>query len=116
MGITAIVGLCLLTSLLIRVTRPPLEASMRYHGRTDLLQKEIVMGLRQAGAKVAITSSLGNGFPDLLVKYRGVLHLLEVKTKGNKLTDEETLFFSDWCDVTTVIYTLEDALRVIGVI
>lgn len=84
--------------------------------RKDTLQNEIVMGLRKAGAKVRVTSSLGNGFPDIIVKFRGVLHLFEIKSKGGKLTQDEVDFFSDWSDVTTVVYSLDDALRVIGAV
>ena len=84
--------------------------------RSDKLQIEIVKGLRDVGAKVAITSRMGEGFPDILVKFRGVLHLMEIKSKGGKLTQDEVNFFSDWCDVTTIVYSLDDALRIIGAI
>lgn len=89
---------------------------MRLRGRVDKLQSEIVLGLRMAGVKVAITSNIGNGFPDLLVKFRGTLYLMEIKSKGGKLTQDEKDFFSEWQDVTTVIYSLDDALKVVGAI
>lgn len=40
---------------------------MRKHGRTDANQTKVVNHLRKAGFSVAITSSIGNGFPDLVV-------------------------------------------------
>jgi hypothetical protein len=87
---------------------------MRLRGRVDKLQSEIVLGLRTAGVKVAITSNIGNGFPDLLVKFRGTLYLMEIKSKGGKLTQDERDFFDEWQDVTTVIYSLDDALKAVG--
>jgi Holliday junction resolvase len=89
---------------------------MRLRGKVDLNQREIVEALRKAGGKVAITSNLGGGFPDLLCKFRGTLYLLEVKSKGGRLTQEERDFFDDWQEVTTVVYTIEDALKAVGVI
>jgi hypothetical protein len=90
------------------------EKTMRIHGRTDKNQTEIVQALREAGVKVAITSDLGNGFPDALCKFRGVLYLLEIKSKGGRLTQEERDFFDDWQDVTTVVYSIEEAFRAVG--
>ena len=87
---------------------------MRLRGKVDLNQREIVEALRKVGGKVAITSNLGGGFPDLLCKFRGTLYLLEVKSKGGRLTQEERDFFDDWQEVTTVVYTIEDALKAVG--
>ncbi len=89
---------------------------MRSVHRKDTLQTEIVMGLRKAGAKVKITSALGEGFPDLICLFRGTLSLLEVKSKGGRLTQDEIDFYNDWQEVTTVVYNLDDALKVIGAI
>jgi len=87
---------------------------MRLRGRVDKAQNEIVIALRGVGAKVAITSNLGNGFPDLLVKFRGTLYLLEVKSKGGRLTEQEREFYDDWQEVTTVVYNSDEALRAVG--
>lgn len=40
---------------------------MKKFGRTDANQTKVVNHLRKAGFSVAITSSIGNGFPDLVV-------------------------------------------------
>lgn len=89
---------------------------MRKHGRIDKTQKEIVMTLRNAGAKVCILSDVGSGVPDLLVKFRGTLYLMEAKSKGGRLTQDERNFYDDWQDVTTIVYSSEDALKAIGAI
>ena len=53
--------------------------------KVDDNQKEIVQTFRDLGAKVAITSSAGGGFPDLVVQYRypqtGRLETLLVEIK-----------------------------------
>ena len=47
--------------------------------RVDANQGEIVDALRAVGAKVQPLHMVGEGVPDLLVRYRGDLHLVEVK-------------------------------------
>jgi len=54
--------------------------SRREH--SDSNQKQIVRTLRSVGASVAITAKVGNGFPDLVVGYRGEDRQLEVKVPG----------------------------------
>ena len=74
---------------------------MRKQGRTDDNQTAIVAALRKIGASVAITSSVGDGFPDLLVGYRGTTTLLELKNPKRpkhrqKLTEAEAYFMANW--------------------
>lgn len=50
---------------------------------------------------MSVTSGVGNGFPDLLVGYRGRTTLLEVKDgekppSGRKLTEAEAYFLASW--------------------
>ena len=52
---------------------------MRYARRVDTNQAEIVQALRQIGAHVRDTSQVGDGFPDLVVSWRGVNILVEIK-------------------------------------
>lgn len=52
---------------------------MVYAKRTDANQKDIVAVLRHAGATVSDLSMVGKGVPDLLVGYRGVNILMEIK-------------------------------------
>ncbi len=93
---------------------------MKLRGKVDANQSEIVQALRAVGASVAITSSLGNGFPDLVVGFRQRNYLLEVKD-GNKppskrlLTEEEQRFFKTWSGSAYKVESVTDALTVIGV-
>ena len=59
-------------------------------GRTDANQPQVVKALRDAGATVAITSMVGDGFPDLVVGFRGETLLIEVKD-GSKPKSEQAL-------------------------
>lgn len=47
--------------------------------RTDANQPEIMAAARSIGASVFDTSKVANGFPDLVVAFRGLTHLVEVK-------------------------------------
>ena len=80
---------------------------------------EIRDNLRAIGAMVNDTGSLGGGFPDLVVGYRGVIHLLEIKDGSKppskrKLTPDEVKFFSDWAGFPVhVVASFDQALRAI---
>ena len=56
----------------------------RYAARVDANQQEIVNALRQIGAKVQSLAPIGQGIPDLLVAFRGVWYLGEVKRPRNE--------------------------------
>jgi hypothetical protein len=89
---------------------------MRIHGKIDKNQHDVVLALRKAGAKVLILSDLGKGCPDLAVGFRGNLILMEVKAKGGRLTPDELFFYDNWCEYMVVVYSVEDALKAVGVI
>ena len=67
---------------------------MRRAAKIDANQTEIVKALRQVGASVQSLASTGKGCPDLLVGFRGVNWLLEIKDgqkvkSARKLTDDK---------------------------
>lgn len=73
---------------------------MRRAARVDSNSREIVEGLRKAGAYVRVITQ-GDGLPDLLVGYRGHTLLLEIKDgekvpSQQKLTAAERKFFDEW--------------------
>lgn len=86
-------------------------------GRVDANQKEIVSFLRRIGAEVFDTSSIGGGFPDLVVCFRGQNLLAEVKnpkTYHGKagLSKNQKEFASRWLGGPVhVVKTSEDALK-----
>lgn len=86
--------------------------------KTDDNQKLIVDGLRKAGISVAITSSMGAGFPDIVCGHMRRNYLFEVKD-GNKppsqrkLTDDQVKFHDEWRGQINVITCLDEALDII---
>ena len=98
---------------------PNWEVIMRRAGRTDANQKEIVDALRRAGASVHVTSSVGGGFPDLVVGFRGKNYLMEVKDpKAAKplLTPDEQVFLENWTGDVRIVMSPEQGLLLIGAI
>lgn len=87
------------------------------HGRVDENQPTIVKQLRDVpGVSVAITSDLGDGFPDIIVGFRGRNWLFELKMPGKKLTTDEIGWHQTWTGQVNVAYSVEDVLLVIGAV
>jgi hypothetical protein len=69
---------------------------LRRH-RSDSNQSPIVDILRRLGAYVAITSQVGGGFTDLVVGFRGVTYIVEVKYGDDwDYTPAQKEFRKDW--------------------
>lgn len=62
---------------------------MRRMAKVDRNQAEVVEALRKAGWHVAITSSLGDGFPDLVVSKGGWMAYVEVKDGAKPPSERE---------------------------
>jgi hypothetical protein len=60
--------------------------------RVDRNQVAIVKVLRDMGAQVFVTSSVGHGFPDLVVGWKGAVALVEIKFGDETLTPDELEF------------------------
>ena len=91
---------------------------MRKRGKVDGNQGDIVKALRDIGCSVAITSSLGGGFPDLVVGRDQRNYLMEVKdgslsASRKKLTKEERKFLNGWRGHIVIVENVEEALTVI---
>lgn len=85
--------------------------------RVDSNQREIVQALREIpGVTVTCTHEVGKGFPDIVVGYRGVNYLVEVKTQKGKLIPSEAAWHARWRGQVAVVRTVEEAYRLIGVI
>lgn len=87
---------------------------MRRAARVDANQAEIVAALRQVGASVVLLHQVGGGCPDIGVGYRGRTYLIEIKAKGGTLTEDEREWHQQWRGQVAVVYSREEALRVIG--
>jgi hypothetical protein len=87
--------------------------------KVDANQAQLVEQLRQIpGLTVAHTHTIGKGFPDLVVAYKGVNYLLEVKDpnkppSAKKLTPDEQKFHQSWTGRIAVVETVEDVLKLI---
>ena len=90
---------------------------MRYAAASDANQVEIVAALRAAGATVQDLHEVGAGCPDLLVGYRGINFLLEVKASARAiLTAFEQGWFLEWRGQAAIVRDAESALCAIGAI
>lgn len=89
--------------------------------RADANQPDIVQALRQAGASVQHLHEVGRGCPDILVGFRGMNYVAEIKD-GNKppskrkLTPDEQAWHLAWRGKVEIIETVDDALKLIGVL
>lgn len=87
--------------------------------KTDSNQKQLVNQLRKLGMSVAVTSSLGDGFPDLVVGFRSQNFLFELKNPNlppsrRKLTPDEQTFFSIWKGSVHKVETIDDVLKIVS--
>lgn len=86
----------------------------RQAARRDSNEPEIIQALRSVGATVQAISI--KGCPDLLIGYRGLNFLLEVKVAKGKLTDDETAWHNAWQGQVGIVRSVDEALKVIGAI
>jgi hypothetical protein len=91
---------------------------MRHAARIDANQDQIVTALRAMGATVRIVTQ-GNGLPDLLVGFRGVTILMEVKDgqkvpSARKLTPAEQKFFEEWRGgIVAIVNSVDEAIALL---
>lgn len=100
------------------VRNTPETPAVRNRGRVDSNQTALVKELRKIGLSVAITSSLGKGFPDIVVGWQGKNFLFEIKDPGKPpsarvLTEAEQDFADGWRGQITTVLTLDDCLKAI---
>lgn len=94
---------------------------MRRAARVDDNHNDIKDALLSVpGVTVADTAGAGNGFPDLVVGFRGANYLIEVKD-GSKIPSKQKLtplqvgFHAIWQGQVAVVKNEAEALAVIGV-
>ena len=81
--------------------------------RADDNQGPIVEALRSIGCSVAITSQVGDGFPDVVAAYRGEIFLIEVKQIGGKLTPAQVDFYRGWAGPVYIVETEAEAIAAV---
>ena len=92
----------------------------RRAAKIDANQPEIVQALRKAGATVTPAHAAGDGFPDLVVGYRGENFLLEVKDgskppSARKLTAPQEVWHAAWRGQKAIVETVAEALAACGI-
>ena len=88
---------------------------MRRKGKVDTNQQMIVEALRSVGATVYITSSVGAGFPDLVVGWKGYNFLVEVKSRYGKHTKDQIHFMKIWRGHMVTCRDLEDIAALLDI-
>ena len=81
--------------------------------RVDANHAAIVAALRKIGALVTDLSGVGRGVPDILVWFRGLWSLLEIKDgakppSARKLTDDQAKWHAVHKDARVFIVTSEE--------
>lgn len=87
--------------------------------RVDDNQKEVVAGLRRIGCTVHHLSSLGKGCPDLLIGFKGVNYLVELKDGSKppsrrKLTPDELKWIKNWKGQVNVCCSIEEIIKLLN--
>lgn len=90
----------------------------RRAAKVDQNQAEVVEALRKAGASVMHLHAVGMGCPDLLIGFRGVNLLLEIKDgkkppSARKLTEMQEVWHVIWEGQACVVNSAEEALAVL---
>ena len=92
---------------------------MRKRAATDRNQAEIVNALKRIGCTVHCTHQLGDGFADIVVGFRGVNYLMEIKDgekppSAQRLTPHEREFHDKWQGSIVVVNSIDAALHAVG--
>jgi hypothetical protein len=95
---------------------------MRHAAKVDANQKAIVSAFRRIGASVQVLSAVGKGVPDVLVGFRGVNVLVEIKDgslapSARALTSDQVRWHAAWAGQVCVADSVPDAVeKVIAVV
>lgn len=92
---------------------------MRIAAKIDANQPEIVKALRQVGCTVQSLAATGKGCPDLLIGFRGINLLFEIKDglkpkSARKLTPDQVIWHSEWNGKVYVVESVGRALEIIN--
>lgn len=92
---------------------------MRRAAKIDENQPEIVDALRAMGCSVTILSAVGNGCPDILVGFRGINLLFEIKDgkkpkSKRQLTSDQVKWHTAWNGKVYIVESVEQAITIIN--
>lgn len=91
---------------------------MRKAAKVDANHKAIMQVMRSIGASVQSLAATGKGCPDLLVGYKGINYLMEVKDgdkvlSAQKLTIDQQHWHSAWRGRVHVVKSEDEALKIL---
>ena len=87
--------------------------------RTDRNHADIINALRKIpNLSVFSTHEVGKGFPDIVIGYKGINYLIEIKDgnkppSARKLTDAELQFHSNWKGQIKIVNNLDEVLNLL---
>ena len=79
--------------------------------RVDRNHKEIVEALRCEGFSVESLATVGKGVPDIIVGHNSCNLLLEIKSKGGKLTPDQVTWHFKWQGQVDIVNNIEEAVN-----
>ena len=89
----------------------------RFRQQRDGNHETIAEALQYHGCIVADLAEAGGGVPDLLVGYRGIIFLVEVKSPVGVLSPKQRDFFDRWIEhPALVLRTVDDVRHVMEVL
>jgi hypothetical protein len=83
----------------------------RFRQQRDSNHETIAQALQYHGCMVADLAEAGGGVPDLLVGYRGILFLVEVKSPVGVLSPKQRAFFDTWIEYPALVLRSVDDVR-----
>ena len=87
--------------------------------RTDRNHSEIINALRKIpNLSVFSTHEVGKGFPDIVIGYKGINYLIEIKDgnkppSARKLTNAELQFHSNWKGQIKIVNNFDELLNIL---
>lgn len=81
--------------------------------KLDANHNEIAEALRACGASVQSLADVGGGVTDLLVGFRGMNFLLEVKQPGEELRPNQRRWHNLWRGQVATVHTIDEALAIV---
>jgi hypothetical protein len=84
---------------------------VRRAAKVDLNHGEVIAALRGIQCSVRSLAAVGSGVPDLLVGIGNMNLLLEVKSHGGKLTEDQLIFAAGWNGQVKTVYSAEEAVN-----
>ena len=94
-----------------------MSSVLRHNAKQDSNQAAIVRDLEAIGCSVQMLGKVGGGCPDLLVGFRGMNVLMEVKNGDTygKLNQRQRDWHDAWRGQKAVVHNTDEAYFVLGV-